>query len=298
MMNRKMVYVFIFGGLLIFGALTLMSGFRQGWFSPSVMYSIHFETGDGVLVGTPVLVSGLKAGVVKSVELNQDNKVVVQIQVQSKFSHTIREDSKAVLGRTFIIGERSISIKPGGRNSKMLPENAVLPGEESLEITDMLSGGRLSPYFQTFTKLLDQLRVVIEGDGGVDSVNLIQLYKQAYVSLKSLEAVSRDIGAIRHDFASAPETRLLMKNLSVSSAQIGPMLEQTQKALPALTQLSAQVVTVMPELSKTLNETVFTLQALQRSFILSGGVKSLKAEMHEKEAAKSERSPASVEKTH
>jgi hypothetical protein len=61
---------------------------------------------------------------------------------------------------------------------------------------------------------------------------------------------------------------------------------ESQKTLPHITQISGDVVKLVPEVTKALNETVFTLQALQRSFILSGGVSSLKKEMAEKEKSK------------
>jgi len=289
MMNRRSVYIFVFGGLILFGALIVMSAVRQGWFLPSVRYSAVFESGEGILVGTPVSIAGLRAGSVKKVELNQQNKVVVEVAIQSKFADKIREDSKAVVGRPFIIGEKAISITPGNPESSLLLEGSVITGEESLEITDMLSGGRLSPYFNTFTKLMEQIQIVIEGDGSAGAVTLLDVYKQANRSLLSIEHMAKDFRLMRTEFIATDETRKILRDLAASSGQLEGVLVQTQKALPALTQLSEQIVTVVPQLTKTMEETVFTLQAMQHSFVLSGGVKKLREEQ-EKEK---KRSPAS-----
>jgi phospholipid/cholesterol/gamma-HCH transport system substrate-binding protein len=282
-MNRK-AWIFMISGVLIFGGLIFAAAIRQGWFTPSKRYTILFDTGEGVFVGTPVSISGLKAGAVESVEINHENKIEVKIKVQSKFAQHVREDSKATLGRAFIIGERTISLTPGKQESQQLAENAMIKGEESLEITDMLSGGRLSPYFNTFSKLLDQMRVVIEGDGTEEAVNLVTLYKQAYVSLKSIETLSKDMSGLKKDataVATSPEMKKIFSGVANSTEDIGFLLKETQKTLPAVLKLSDKLVELMPQLSKTLNETVFTLQAMQRSFMLSGAVKSLKGEIQE-----------------
>ena len=295
MMNRRAVYIFVFGGLLIFGGLTLYAGWRQGWFSPSMSYSAIFETGEGIYVGTPVSIAGIKAGSVKQVDLNSDNKVVVKISVQSKYAVRIRKDSRAVLGRPFIIGERAVSITPGTNSNPILAENEEIPGEESLEITDMLSGGRLSPYFATFNKLMKQVQVVIEGDGTKDAVTLLDVYKQANRSLVSIEGMAKDFRVLRTDVFASAETRKIIRDFSAASGQLEAVMNETQKALPAITGLSQQVVTVMPQITKTMQETVFTLQAMQRSFILRGGVEKLREEQKSDPNA-SDRLPASVGK--
>jgi ABC-type transporter Mla subunit MlaD len=290
---RRPVFLFVVGGILFFGVLIFSAGKRQGWFSASVRYSARFESGDGLYVGTPVSMSGLRAGSVGRVELGEDNRVLVEIRLQSKFASKIRKDSKAVLGRPFIIGERAISITPGSKESELLNEGDTITGEESLEITDMLSGGRLGPYFATFTKLLDQLRIVIEGDGTAQSVNLVQVYRQAYQSLRAIEQVALDIRVLRQDVFATPETKKLIGDLSRQTETLGRVLSASEKALPAMTTMSSDIGTVMPQLTKTLGETIFTLQALQRSFILSGGVSRLKDEQ-EAEKKQPARAPAST----
>jgi phospholipid/cholesterol/gamma-HCH transport system substrate-binding protein len=286
MIDKKKVFAFIFSGMGIFIVFVIIAGQQQGWFARSYYYRIQYDTGDGVFVGTPVSISGLKAGSVRKVELTDDNKIEVQIKIQEKFSDFIRQDSKAVLGRPFIIGERAIAITPGSRNTEKLHENEMILGEESLELTDLLSGGRLSPYFQTFSKLLDQIRLVIEGDGKGENKNLIQVYQQAYKTLKALEDVGYEVTKIRKDFIFSPDTQKIVKDLAESSDELAQVLIETQKTLPHITQISGDVVKLVPEITKTLHETVFTLQALQRSFILSGGVSSLKKENAEKEKQK------------
>lgn len=294
MIPRKTVFMFIFGGIAIFALLVFSSAFRQGWFAPHDEFTIEFPSGDGLNEGTPVSMSGLKAGRVTSVDLADQNRVFVKVSVQRRFATRIREDSKATVGRPFIIGEKAVSITPGSMNKPQIRAGSHIMGEESLEITDMLSGGRLGPYMATFSKLLDQIRVVIEGDGN-DQTNLIEVYKQVYRTLKSVDTVAKEITTIRKDFAVTPEMQKVVKDVSRSTGDIQKLLAQLNDVMPAMTKLSGGMADIMPDLAKTLSETTLTLQAMQKSFVLRGAVADVKEERAK--AAASERRPASVPDT-
>lgn len=281
MMNHRTLIVFTFVALLAFGSLIVGAAYRQGWFASHVEYVVSFPSGEGIRVGTPVSISGLKAGQINEVDLGSDGQVVAKLKVQEKFATHFRKNTKVVLGRPFIIGERAVMVHPGPANGDLLEVGSHIVGEESLELTDLLSGGRLSPYFNTFSRLLEQLQLVIEGDGSSDTVNLVSLYRQAYTTLKSLETLSKDVGVLRKDVFASKETLALLKSLSASTENLKIVLEQSTKTMPAVTQMSQDVADVMPKLKKTLDETAFTLQAMQRSFILRGASKDLKEELKE-----------------
>jgi phospholipid/cholesterol/gamma-HCH transport system substrate-binding protein len=290
MIPTKKILLFIFSGLGIFLILVAVSSLRQGWFAPHDTFKVQFATGDGINEGTPVSMSGLKAGRVAGIELGEGHTVIVKIRIQSKFAKRLRADSRITVGRPFIIGEKAISITPGSDEMPPADPTVAIKGEESLEITDMLSGGRMSPYFDTFSKLLDQLRLVIEGDGTANNKTLLEVYRQAYHSLQSVDVLASEVRTIRKDFAVSPEMSKMVKELSVSAGSVQPLVMQLSQTLPAINALTSEVVKLMPQLTKTLNETAFTMQALQRSFILSGASKELRKE----QAAESKRLPAST----
>ena len=293
MIPKKTVFLFVAFAVGVFCVLVFSSSWQQGWFAKHEEYSIEFPSGDGLNEGTAVSMSGLKAGRVVSVDLGDHNKVMVRIRIQKKYAERLRADSKAIVGRPFIIGEKAISLVPGSSDQARVKPGTLLIGEESLEITDLLSGGRLSPYMQTLSKLMDQLRIVIEGDGSQNSANLVEVYKQAYKSLKSIDSLAREVTTIRRDFVVSPEMHQLVKGVATSTGDLQQVLAQMNTAMPAVTSLSGDVAKMMPQLTKTLNETVFTLQALQKSFILRGAVADLK----EERAREDQRRPASVPET-
>lgn len=295
MIPKNWVYAFISVGLGFFALVIVGAGFRQGWFAPHETYVVHFASGDGVFVGTPVSIAGLKAGQVSKVELDESNRVTVEIRVQEKFAERMHEDAKAQLTRPFIIGERLIAIVPGSPSKPLLKPGSEMQGEQLMEITDMLSGGKLGPYFDTFSKLLDQLKVVVDGDGSANTVPLTELYRQAYKTLHAVEVAGKDLSALKTGFALSPDMQKIMRDLAKGSGSLPGVLASAENTLPQFGKLSGELTTLMPNLSKALGEMTFTLQAMQRSFVLSGGVARLKEEQEkgaQKPAATEERVPA------
>jgi phospholipid/cholesterol/gamma-HCH transport system substrate-binding protein len=294
-MSKKKVWLFIATAVGTFVALVVLAAHRQGWFSPHDVFFAKFENGEGLNPGTPVSMSGLRIGRVSGVELGADNDVVATLKIQRKYSGRIKEDSKATLGRPFIIGERMISVSAGQPQASPVAPGTFIRGEESLELLDLLSGGRLSPYFNTFSKLLEQMSLIVEGGQGEDgkkTVKLMDLYKQTYSTLKTVEGFGDDMRAIRQEFATSKEMKTLVGNMSKSSDQLDNLVRQTGEALPAMTEIARQVSKTMPALNQTLAETSLTFQAMQRSFFLSGSVKDIKAEQLKRQPATSEATPS------
>jgi len=282
MKNYKTVILFTLVAVIAFGVIVWGAAFRQGWFAPTVRYSVSFPNGQGIRTGTPVSISGLQGGEIAKLELNSDGAVVAIIEVQEKFSQHFTLGTKVFLGRPFIIGERSVMVTPGEKGSALIQPGTLIVGEESLELTDLLSGGRMSPYFNTFSKLLSQLQLVIEGDGSSKTVSLVDLYRQANTTLIALEGLSKDVKVLRKDVFASKETLAMIKSLSQSTENLRIILEQGTQTMPAVTQMSKDVAQIMPKLKKTLDETAFTLQAMQRSFILRGASNDLREEIEEK----------------
>lgn len=285
MRNYRTVIIFTLVAILAFGAIVWGAAHRQGWFAPHVSYKVSFPSGEGIRAGTPVSISGLQSGEILEIDLDEEGKVIATIEVQEKFAEHFREDAKILLGRPFIIGERAVMVTPGTKEAELIQPGSMIQGEESLEITDLLSGGRLSPYFNTFSSLLSQLQMVIEGDGK-STVSLVDLYRQANTTLIALENLSKDVHVLKKDVFASKQTLAMLKSLSESTKNLQLILEEGTQTMPAVTQMSKDVAQIMPKLKKTLDETAFTLQAMQRSFILRGASRDLKEELQEKENRK------------
>lgn len=294
MSERQSLALFSGTAILLFIALMLGAAYKQGWFEPSMDLVAEFEGADGLRVGTSVVLMGLKIGSVSSVDLEESGKISIRLSVLKRYAPNLNSSVIAKSGRTFVIGEKIITLTVTSKNAQPLNPSVPIRGEETLELVDLLSGGRMSPYFNTFAKLLEQLQLVIEGSGEKDSVKLIDLYKQAYRTLKSVEMMGDDVRIMRRDVFATPETKALFMQLSEATRNLTKVMNAMETTLPRVGDASQEISRIVPELNSTLKETQFTFQALQKSFLLRGGVRELKEEKAEATPKEANRIPATI----
>lgn len=289
MNEKKTLWIFGLSATVIFTVMVVGAAWRQGWFLPREDFTVRFPTANGLFVGTPVLLTGLKIGEVSSVDLEDDGRVEVVIRVLKKYASQLREDASANSQRTFVIGEKIIALSPGSRDKPVLKPGAELAGHESMELTEILSGNHLTKYFETFHVLMDQLQSLVNVASAKDT-NLAVLYTQLHRSLQGIESLSKDVRGLRGEVLGSEETKLLLSNLSKASGNMDKVMIELSTALPKLNGMSGEFEQTLPVFTKALQESVITLQAMQKSFFLRSSVKELRAEQEEEQE---KRRPAS-----
>ncbi|NCN41604.1 MCE family protein [bacterium] len=277
MKNMKSVYVFTFSAMLFFFALVGGAAWRQGWFMPRDTFHVIFEDAGGISEGTTVFLMGLKVGDVDSVELTEDGKIEVKLEVLRRYSEKLHADTTASAERAFVIGERVIKLDPGTPSLGPLTPGSTLTGHKTMEIVDLLSGGRMSAYFETFHLLMEQMKLLVDAAGG-DNGNITDLYKQMYQTLKSVEELSMDVRSIRKEVLVTKDSKKLLSNMANASSDLQRTLAQMNTLLPHLNDMSGEMRQAMPDLVNAVKESVITLQAMQKSYFLRSGVEEIKEE--------------------
>ncbi|HEX4924322.1 MAG TPA: MlaD family protein, partial [Bdellovibrionales bacterium] len=141
---------------------TVFVAAKKGWFSSKVEYSTTFEKAQGIFPGTHVEVAGLQAGSVDSVELQDDNRVVVKFTIQEKFHQRIRSDSFVTTKRPFIIGDKSLEVVVGKSEGQPITPGSVLPSKEGFDVMDLMDGNKIGPYVETLGQVTENLKIVAE----------------------------------------------------------------------------------------------------------------------------------------
>lgn len=288
--DKKIVLIFSLTAMVFFAALVGGAAWRQGWFMPRETFKVRFEDASGLSDGTPIFLMGLRVGNVDGIELDDNGEVEVTLRVLGRYAERLYADATANAERTFIIGERVIKLNPGSKAEGPLQPGAYIPGKLSLELVDLLSGGKIAQYFETFNMVMEQLKLLVEATGGEDG-NIQDLYKQMFVALQSVEKLSDDVRVMRKDVIVTKDTKALVHNLAKSSENLAQVMNEMNTLLPTMNNMSGDVQQVLPDLANALKESVTTLQAMQRSFFLRSGVKEIEEER--KEAAQKARDTAS-----
>jgi phospholipid/cholesterol/gamma-HCH transport system substrate-binding protein len=120
------------GALIAIGLIILFSAFfiiggKEGIFSTNYALFARFDDIEGLQVGAPVRLGGVKVGNVKDINFSDiaDAKaIIVKMSIRSKSFIRIREDSKAVLASMGLLGDRTVDISLGS-----LDKPPIAPGQ-------------------------------------------------------------------------------------------------------------------------------------------------------------------------
>lgn len=136
---------------LFFGVtLVLVIGNESETFSAKTDYTSLHETADGLRPGNPVFVAGVRAGVVKTVALQDDGLVLVEFDVVSRSAHLVRGNpggehphriksgeprgSMTVIGGQGLLGDKALEITVGHSSLPPWPTDKPLPAKPSSDL--------------------------------------------------------------------------------------------------------------------------------------------------------------------
>ncbi len=121
-------------------------------FDPTYILKVRYESGLGLKPGTEVQVNGVQVGKVKSIMLNDDRQVELELEIKEVYQHFITTESVAYPTRDKnIISDRVIFISPGAKG-RILKNNEVLSSEDPKDIESLLSQTR---------ELLDKVQFLV-----------------------------------------------------------------------------------------------------------------------------------------
>lgn len=280
---------------------------KQGWLERRVVYYSYFESADGIYTGTPVQMAGLRVGKVREVELEGAEKVRVSFQVLEKYATKIREDSRVIGVRPFIISDKVLQISVGSKDRPQLQFGQELKSRATTDVMDLLSGRKIGPALDTMEKLLVNVEILAEAFSQQSrSEAFIKAFDQLEPLMKNLNkmswevtqlsqqlgykgnagqvfkhmvGVTKDLNELLPAFKeNSPE---LAKDLGRLMKNMALLTDELQVLLPVLTELAPELPRASKQAIKALDEAVVTLKAMQKSFFLRGATKKVKKELAE-----------------
>lgn len=292
---------------------------KQSWFESKVTFYTEIEKAEGVFPGTKVKISGLKAGRVENVSLQED-KVVVKIAVLESFSKRIKKDSEIVLSRPFIIGEKIIDITTGSKSSPSLPAGSMIPTNYSFDLTDLMDPRKIQPHLESMSKFSENMKYLLDAFTEESrSKGIVQMFDDLRPLLKNANVASIEVKKISEQLLHKQNLKTVMGNVAVTTTEFNKELDTMlalSRELPQITRNSAEVMKNLAVLTKHMNklipaiteiapelpraskraieamdEAVIVLKALQKSFLLSGAAEEVKKE----EAKKKSKDPGNKE---
>ena len=296
-------------------AFVVAVAIKQGWFEAKVRFSTKLPTADGIHEGTAVQMAGLRVGQITEVELNSDHEVRVHFEVSHKFRNKLREDSVVRVIRPFVIGEKVLEVTIGSETSIALREGAFIHSVAGFDLMDLLSGRVLGTYMQGFGQIAENLRFVAEAMMDPErSKAFIEIFDDIRPLVRNMNHMSREattlLGQVNHKkklvhvldnlVAMTDEMNRVLPTIKEHAPEMAGdvakiarnmavITDELQKTVPMMRELGPELPRASKRAIEALDETVVTLKALQKSFLLRGNVRDVRDE----EAAREERLPAS-----
>lgn len=296
--------------------ISLSVAIKQGWFEPKINYATIFDNGDGIHSGTVVQMAGLRAGAVDDVELQKDNKVKVKFYVLGKFQDKIKEDSRAILVRPFVIGERVLEVTVGSEDSKLLAEKNLVKSEETIDLMTLMSGKKLGNYMAQMSEMLSNLQYMMQAFLNKERTqSMVQMFDKLDPLIGNMNTMSLEVIKLSKQATDDENMKKVMRNAAVMTRelnQILPALNEQDPDLAAHLATLTKNLSVMtddfkamsttmrdlgPELPasarraiEALNEMTVLMKAMQKNYFLKGSVE----EVRQEEAKDPARKPAST----
>ena len=129
---------FVLIGLICLGYLTIKLGKMELFNSDGYSVFATFTSVSGLKPGAEVDIAGVKVGRVKSIRL--DNKLpraIVELNVNNNIHLT--DDAIASVKTSGLIGDKYISISPGGTGEPLKNGDEIMDTESSVDLESLIS---------------------------------------------------------------------------------------------------------------------------------------------------------------
>jgi phospholipid/cholesterol/gamma-HCH transport system substrate-binding protein len=139
---KKNVYesiagMFVFAGLIVLVYMTVNLGDISLFDDNTMILKARFNTVTGLRVGNPIEMYGIEIGHVGTLTIDKDVQMaVVILNIQNNAE--IYSDAIASIKTAGLIGDKFISIDPGGSGNRLGHNDVIINTESPVDINDLI----------------------------------------------------------------------------------------------------------------------------------------------------------------
>ena len=271
--QERMVGTFVLIAIFILIGLLLSSGKTKNLFEEYITIYGEMQSVQAINKNTEVTISGLSAGSVSSVDIADNNKIILTMKILKKYHNLLREDSVAKLSSfNFAVIQKSvIEISAGSMNKPLLKDESTLQITEAFNINELLDS--IEPLFATLEdSILKMNQILSEIDPdklGITLDNMNAITTDIKDISEHMRAGKGLIGQSLYDDDFRNSITTMTKNMEQASVKINLLLNDIK-------QLVQNVPELMEKIGPLLNEADRTLKGAQSIWPLSSAVEEKK----------------------
>lgn len=257
--------------LAIFGLtmiLMLLSGIRQGWFTPSTHVYLTLPGASGLQVGTQVRLRGFPIGEIDELELQGDLTVRTRIQIDHQRMPLLSADTLAQVGRDTPVAARHIDLFPNPQQPTRLAAGQSLRLKEGQEIEDLLQTAK--QLMLQVNRTLEKAQPILENveDISTEVAQTMPVLRQslekmalhAQSTARQVDLTTQTIGSAVEDLSGKREVwgremGEILSNTRQTSNHVEAVLNAIRKDLPPVLRAGNQIAGDAADLTQGLKQT-------------------------------------------
>lgn len=134
---ETVVGIFVIIGLLAIAYMTVKLGRITTLGTDTYPLNARFTNVSGLRVGSPVDIYGIEIGRVEAVRIDQQNERA-QVEMRIKNGVNVYGDAIASIKTEGLIGDKYISIDPGGAEEQLQPGGTIIETQSAIDIGDLI----------------------------------------------------------------------------------------------------------------------------------------------------------------
>lgn len=158
---EQIVGAFVIIPLVILAVVAFIVAGGQRLFAEKYTLRTTLSDTFGLHEGSPVIVSGIEVGRVKTVQFTKQGKVEVELEIFQQYSDQITQGAVAAVGKSGgLVGETVVEIKDDKGGGPEIPPGGTIVAEEPLDINQLL--GQVEPMIQTVKATLERVKTITD----------------------------------------------------------------------------------------------------------------------------------------
>jgi len=135
---ETVVGVFVVVGLVFVGYLTVKIGDVSLFGHDSYKLYARFSTVSGLREGSSVEMLGIEVGKVGSLSVDQET-LMAKVELQLDNGIKVYDDARATIKTSGLIGDKFISLDPGGAGEELKPGDSITETTAPTDIEELIS---------------------------------------------------------------------------------------------------------------------------------------------------------------
>ena len=135
---ETIVGIFVTLGLICVGYMAVKLGNVHILGDDSYPLIAKFTSASGLKIGNPVNILGIEVGRVDQISMDQANQRAV-VQIRIKNGVKIYDDAIAAIRNEGLIGDKYMSIDPGGAGTLLGPSGVITDTQAAVDIVELVS---------------------------------------------------------------------------------------------------------------------------------------------------------------